>query len=293
MTRYGCHGCMGDNVIIKYADMREEIKKLRKEGLPPGQRTGWPTVDKFFRPERGYFCVITGIPGHGKSEFMDGLICNTTLLHQWRWAIFSPENYPTALHFNKLAEKFIGAPQKETPDADYKMAIDIIDQYMTWLYPPDGDVTLTQLLEQVLIIKNTYGCDAFVLDPWNEIDHSRPDGMTETEYIDMSLRRFRRFCRENELFGAIVAHPTKMQPLRDGTMPPVNLWSISGSAAWRNKADYGLVVRRDDMQKNEPVLSVQKIKQKNFGRVGEVQLYYDYRSGRIKDDLHAPFGMPV
>jgi twinkle protein len=280
-------------MIIKYADIRDSVMRLRKEGLPPGHSTGWDEVDNHFRPEPGYFCVITGIPGHGKSEFMDALIVNTMWMYGWQWAIFSPENYPTALHFNKLAEKFIGAPQAEAPDKDYKMAAEMIDEYATFIYPPEGaEVTLEELLETVKTIKDTYGAKAFILDPWNEIDHSRPSGMTETEYIDRSLRHFRRFCREEKMFGVIVAHPTKMSPLKDGSMPPVNLWSISGSAAWRNKADYGLVVRRDDMTKNEPTLSVQKIKQKNFGKVGEVQMYYDYRSGRMKDRLQDKFKLP-
>jgi twinkle protein len=237
--------------------------------------------------------VITGVPGHGKSEFNDCVIVNMIWLHEWRWAIYSPENYPTALHFNKLAEKFIGKPQSEATDKDYQIATEIIDEHVTWIYPDnEDDVTLPELLQTVKQIKEAYGLDAFVFDPWNEIDHRRPNGMTETEYIDDALRKFRRFCREQDLFGIIIAHPTKMQPLRDGSMPQLSLWSISGSAAWRNKADFGLIVRREDMQKNEPILSVQKIKQKNFGKVGEIQLYYDFKSGRMKDRLSSPWEMP-
>ncbi len=83
-----------------------------------------------------------------------------------------------------------------------------------------------------------------------------------------------------------------MPPNRDGSPPQLNLWSISGSAAWRNKADYGLIIRRDDMSKNEPILSVQKIKQKSLGKVGEIQLYYNYQNGLMKDHLNGEWEMP-
>lgn len=277
-------------MIQKYADLMEDLKTIRTVGLPPGMSTGWARVNDHFRPQKGYFCVLTGIPGHGKSEFFDCLMVNTIWLHQWRWAIFSPENYPTALHFIKLGEKFMGKKHSEATDSDYKGACKIIDEYATWIYPEQEDISLDEILETVKQVKDTYGLDAFVLDPWNEI--TRPRGISETDYIEEALRKFRRFCRENELFGTIIAHPTKMQPNRDGKMPAINLWSISGSAHWRNKADYGLVVHREDMTKNEPTLDVQKIKQKNFGRVGKVQLYYDYKSGLMKDDLHGNFELP-
>jgi len=277
-------------MIQKYADLMDDLNTIRTVGLPQGVSTGWHDVDKHFRPQKGYFCVATGIPGHGKSEFYDCLIANTIWLHQWRWAIFSPENYPTALHFIKLCEKFLGMSHKDAKDADYKSVTKVIDEYATWIYPDQEDITLDEILDTVKTVKDTYGLDAFVLDPWNEI--TRPRGISETDYIEEALRKFRRFCRENELFGTIIAHPTKMQPNRDGKMPSINLWSISGSAHWRNKADYGLVIHREDMQKNEPTLDVQKIKQKNFGRVGKIQMYYDYKSGLMKDDLHAKFGLP-
>lgn len=278
-------------MIYKYSDFRSEVLDYRNNGLPTGYSTGWDEVDKHFRPQLGMMVVLTGIPGHGKSEFWDCYMANTVWLHEWRWCVFSPENYPLAIHFNKLAEKFLGCSQKDASDADYKMATQMIDEYFTWLYPPDDGCTLDEILENVKKVKDTFGCNAFVLDPWNEISHLRPPAMTETEYISQSLTRFRRFCRAENLLGCIVAHPTKTSPDKDGKIR-INLWSISGSAAWRNKADFGLVVVREDMSKNEPVLQVQKVKQKNYGKIGDVPMMYDVASGRMKDSPLKKYGMP-
>lgn len=275
--------------MIKLHDIQNGLNRLRKEGLPPGYKTGWPTIDQHFRPELGYMAILTGVPGHGKSEWWDCLMCNTVSLHKWRWVIFSPENYPIELHWNKLAEKFIGRPQAEASDLEYNQASQIIDEYFTWLYPPEDKVTLDDLLYQVKLTKDTYGANAFVFDPWNEIDHKRPAGLSETEYISQSLSKVRRFCRENNMLGCIVAHPTKLQKDKDGKYPTPGPWDISGSAHWRNKADFCITVHREDMTKNEPKVFIQKVKQKNFGKVGEIQMYYDYKSGLMKDDMYAQY----
>jgi twinkle protein len=95
-------------MIQTYKDLEEDLELIRTVGLPQGFDLGWEKVKEHFRPMPGYFLVMTGIPGHGKSEFCDCMIVNTILMHKWKWAIFSPENYPTALHFNKLTDKILG-----------------------------------------------------------------------------------------------------------------------------------------------------------------------------------------
>ena len=39
----------------------------------------------------GKFMVVTGIPGHGKSEWSDGLVLNLAKLHGWRICVCSTE----------------------------------------------------------------------------------------------------------------------------------------------------------------------------------------------------------
>jgi twinkle protein len=65
-------------------------------------------MDMHLKFQEGYLTTITGIPGHGKSEFLDFVICKLNVLHDWKVALYSPENHPLHLHFAKLAEKIIG-----------------------------------------------------------------------------------------------------------------------------------------------------------------------------------------
>ena len=78
----------------------------------------------------------------------------------------------------------------------------------------------------------------------------------------------------------LVAHPRKMQTDKETkkiTMP--NLYDINGSANFYNKSDYGIVVYRD-YEKNVTTVSVQKVKFKHLGEGGDVNLTYNYHSGR-------------
>jgi twinkle protein len=107
--------------------------------------------------------------------------------------------------------------------------------------------------------------------------------MSETEFIGKCLRKSRKFARKNDIHLFIIAHPTKLLKNKDGEYPIPELWDVSGSAHWRNKADNGICVHRD-YEKNETVIYVQKIKFKYCGKQGECILKYDLKSGRYYED---------
>lgn len=78
--------------------------------MPRGADTGWPLLDRHYSVRPGEWTLVTGIPGHGKSEFLDAMTINLAARHGWRFGIFSPENQPFSLHLAKLAEKYTGNP---------------------------------------------------------------------------------------------------------------------------------------------------------------------------------------
>ena len=90
-------------MIVSPADLVDELSDYYHNGLPPGDRTGWESIDKHYTVYPGQFTVLTGIPSHGKSEWLDALMVN--LSKTWQFCIFSPENYPHAIHISKLLEK--------------------------------------------------------------------------------------------------------------------------------------------------------------------------------------------
>ncbi len=272
-------------MILKLEHYAEELGEINRNGLPQGMFCGWQSLSQFYRPNVGYMTVVTGIPGHGKSEMVDAIMVNLAHLHGWKFAIYSPENYPIALHAIKLVEKYIGLSHGEMSTNIRQDAHEWIDEHFSFIYPNDDQSTLPRILEFIEEVRTTTGCQGFVIDPWNEIDHRRPDALSETEYISQSLTKVRRFAREKEVHAWLVAHPTKLKKNEKESYDPPTPYDISGSSHWRNKADFCLTVHRDDFAKTKARLLIQKVKQKNFGRVGETSFDYDYKSGRYSEDM--------
>jgi hypothetical protein len=72
-------------------------------------------VDEFYTVAPGQWTVITGVPGSGKSEWLDALLVNLAESEQWEFALYSPENFPTVTHLIKLVEKHERMPFGEGP----------------------------------------------------------------------------------------------------------------------------------------------------------------------------------
>jgi twinkle protein len=126
-----------------------------------------------------------------------------------------------------------------------------------------------------------------VVDPWNELDHQRPAGLTETEYISQSLTKIRYFARKHGVHVWVVAHPAKLEKDGKGNYPVVRPYDISGSAHWYNKADNCISVWRNLQETKDPVqVHVQKIRFKSIGRIGRVLFDYDITTGRYKESLN-------
>jgi twinkle protein len=79
-------------MIVKPKDLIVQVTALYNGKLEKGVSTGWPSVDEFFTVKESEFTVVTGMPSHGKSEWLDALAVNLVMKHNYRIAIFSPEN---------------------------------------------------------------------------------------------------------------------------------------------------------------------------------------------------------
>lgn len=270
--------------IFSVEDIYESIIGLYEDGAAKGKLTGWASVDPFYTVREGEWTVITGIPGHGKSEWLDALMVNLARNHDWKFSICSPENQPLQLHFSKISEKFSGKPfhRGSTPRMDYDdlgRCVDWVNGHFSFILPEEPTLDCVLELARVEVFRR--GIKGLVIDPWNELDHSRPSGLTETEYISQSLSKIRRFARSNQVHVWVVAHPTKLIKDKSGKYPIPTPYDISGSAHWRNKADNAITVWREiGIQTKEVQVHVQKVRFKQVGKAGAASLQYDTVTGR-------------
>jgi twinkle protein len=142
-------------------------------------------------------------------------------------------------------------------------------------------------LDSVLVIAKQLvrrkGVRGIVIDPWNDIEHSRPIHMSETEYVSQALSKILRFAKTNGVHVWIVAHPTKLLKDKNGKYPVPTPYDISGSANWRNKSDNCVTVWRDldpQAHSKDVEIHVQKIRHKIVGHLGMATLEYERHTGR-------------
>ena len=262
-------------------DIERDILDFYNNGLPSGAGIGMQEMDMHLKFQPGYLTTITGIPGHGKSEFLDFLLCRLNVSHGWKTALYSPENHPLELHFSKFAEKIIGKPfegsNRLTPLDLQKMINYHAENF--FFINPENDFKLETILDAVRQLVRKKGINAFVIDAWNKLDHQYANN--ETKYISEQLDKITKFCEINKVHCFLVAHPTKIQKSKDDSdlyeIP--NLYNISGSANFYNKTANGITVYRN-FKTLMTEIYIQKVKFKHWGQTGCVQLSWDKSNGR-------------
>jgi len=262
-------------------NLQTELRDYFNNGIQCGLKLDVHEIDQFITWETGRIAIVTGIPGSGKSEFIDYVVARLNLLFGWKAAFFTPENYPLKYHYAKMFEKFIGKKftKEKASDIEYDIAYEHIKENMFWILNED-DLTIDKILENAKHLIKTKGIKTLVIDPYNKIDHQFTRSVTETQYISKFLDKLIMFGKLNDILIILIAHPKKMER---GMIP--SLYDISGSANFYNKADYGFTVHRqfdeNNLMTNEVEVHFQKIKFKNLGSQGVSQLKYNYNNGRF------------
>lgn len=269
--------------VFAVEDLSDRVRHLYEHGWERGVSTGWDEVDQFYTVRPGELSVVTGMPNSGKSNWLDALLVNLAQMHGWRFALFSPENQPLEDHMARMMEKWARVPFSEGPSPrmdreSLKLAMEWVGQHFSWILPDDdAEWTIATVLDRAKALVFRKGIRGLVIDPWNELEHAPPAGVTETIYTGQVLKHVRQFARRHGVHVWIVAHPQKLYRDKEtGNYPVPSLYDISGSANWRNKADCGIVVWRDFANAQTPVeIHVQKIRFRQVGKLGMAKLAYE------------------
>jgi len=241
--------------------------------------TGFPLFDQIYKVMPGTFNLVTGVPNHGKSNFMDQLAINMAKNHNWKFAIFSPE-HSTANHIRRLSEKVVSKPFDVGPNErmvedELHQAMEFLDDRFFFIESHDRIPSIDWLLSKARGAILRHGVRGIIVDPYNEIDASREGGKREDEHIRDLISACKQFVRRHEIAMWMVAHPAKMQRQPDGIIPPPTLYDVSGSAHWNNMTDVGLVVHRD-FEKNETRVITRKVREQGlYGSIGEAFFRYN------------------
>ena len=228
----------------------DAVKELYLSGPGSGESTGYADVDEIYTITGGQVTIVTGIPGSGKSEFIDQLMYNLAENLHWKFGICSFEN-PPAFHIPKLAEKYIQKPFFEGPSQrmsalERDSAMGWVNNHFVFMDHSDGEpATIENILDRGAAAVLRLGIRGLVIDPFNYIDISQEKD-SETNVISNMITKVRAFAISHDVHVWFIAHPLKLRAT-DGSGIPV--------PTGYDKADFGMTVVRPWM--HSPVVADQ------------------------------------
>jgi twinkle protein len=251
---------------------------------PQTLSTGWGRLDLGnLQPNQcglmlttGLFMVVLGKPGSGKSTWTLQLAYQMARRHGWNVGLGSFEVLPVPYVRDILRCHFLEAGRDEWTPFRTRAADDFIQRKFTFFHIDarldDSEQSLEWLLEKAEEAVIRDGIKMLIIDPWNELEHSRRRDETETQYTARAIRALKKFAMAYDVLVCVVVHPTKSGG--DKPQGDLSLYDADGSAHWVNKPDIGLVIERDDAS-SQCIVHGRKFRFSFLGRKGSTSFVYD------------------
>lgn len=274
--------------VIFGEDVKDKALHIYDHGYERLLGIGNDLIDDYYKPKEGELTLLSGIGNYGKSTWLMWYLLMRSMLHDERFALFSPESNPAEEFYHDCVEILLsanctpynpnGSPNDYRPTKNsYEQAYDWISKRIFFVYPKDVSPTPEYIKERFLelIIKEKIkGC---VIDPFNQLANDY--GARSDKYLEFLLSDFHRFAQINNQYFIIVAHPKLMRKDADGNYPCPDVMDIADGAMWNNKMDNILVYHRPYHQKDPSStlceVHTKKIRrQKTVGKKGIIELDY-------------------
>jgi twinkle protein len=274
------YGRKGVEAAVKRASWMKVSGVGKMEDLPPPafiEAIPCPVegMAELYKLRLGDFTVITGIPGMGKTTFANELAASMAIRHGWNIGVASFEQSPRYDFEPWLHSHYHGRPAHMLTPEERDTAAKWVHKHFTLITPTeDEDIDLLWLKERIEVLALRHDCKLVIIDPWNELDHIHPRELSQTEYTGFAIRQLKKLATRLRIHLIVITHPAKMMRNKDGEYPVPSLYDIADSAHWRNKADMGIIVHRDDEQSSRIIVAKCRYWGK-IGKNGEAEVRYD------------------
>jgi len=287
-------------------DHKESLIHEYKFGKQKGLSTGYKTLDPYFNWMRGYTIAFNGFPSEGKTTFALNLAAISSVLYEFKWGIYSPENYPVKNIIDTLSEILIN----NTTDMEYKdrmsqkeleIVIDEhIDKYFYFIDSKDF-FSPEELIEKKKEMISRYGIVGFITDPWFSLNHKGQSKFGNVaDYIQDVLNKENYFTEKYNVIEMILHHPPTPDRKTGGDkeLSAPSPFQLVGGAMWFNRIKQMICIHRLNRMDNIETLTgfhVQKSKEQKLAglttpRNTPVIFNFDRRSNRYleSEDVSNP-----
>lgn len=229
-------------------------------GREKGQTTNNKYLDPYFKWMPGYTSVITGWPGHGKSQLFFELLLLRAAYDGKKSVVWPSENLPPKRFFQGLIHTLTGRPPDKS-QANYLSLVelgrakDFIREHFILLNPLTGmGYTPGHMLAYCERAIATYGgaekkkggIAHCMLDPWNKQDHTAKVKLGGDEgYLMHTVGLCTKWSVDTNQSLLLTAHPKRLDDMKFGQTRPVpDGATISGGQIWENMPHYIGAVHR-------------------------------------------------
>jgi twinkle protein len=271
------------------------IDRFRK-GVMLGETTRFGEFDDYFRWKKGDINVVIGYANAGKTTFWLQMMLTKSIYDGWKWAIFSPENYPANDFYDDLVEMYAGKWINEMTEEEYIDACLFLDLHFFYVYPEwEHDLESIHEKFRYLILKK--GVDGVLIDPFNQLDKTQKAYERDDQYISNTLKDVKRFALLNAVSYNIIMHPKSPTYNQDKSLPPADMYDIAGGAMTGNKSDQIISYYRPNFHtdKNDSTVHaiMQKVKRKRTGgKLGTFEMRLNWKTKRYEDMFGTTFCDP-
>lgn len=278
---------ISDADIYDLSEHKEDILDIMMGNYDRGYEVGMGGLtDGIFHPtSEGGLIILTGRPNSGKTDFLNCLMAHLMYHNQKRVAFFSFEKPIKGKHVREIArialgvrntENMDGAESPEEARLENQRVLDFLSEHMvdfdTKTRLPDSNYIIGMM--EAMMNRKKQKIDYLVIDPYVFINMTE-GGSRATEKVRLMLTKLQAWSRTRHIWTVVVAHPRIQYKDGHEAFPPLDIYSVAGSAQWANLADFLLTVNRiskPEEGKMFTIVEMLKVRDQEFCHPGKV--YY-------------------
>lgn len=280
---------ISDADIYDLSEHKEDILDIMMGNYDRGYEVGMGGLtDGIFHPtSEGGLIILTGRPNSGKTDFLNCLMAHLMYHNQKRVAFFSFEKPIKGKHVREIARIALGVRNTENMDGaespkearlENQRVLDYLSEHMvdfdTKTRLPDSNYIIGMM--EAMMNRKKQKIDYLVIDPYVFINMTEGGSRaTETEKVRLMLTKLQAWSRTRHIWTVVVAHPRIQYKDGHEAFPPLDIYSVAGSAQWANLADFLLTVNRiskPEEGKMFTIVEMLKVRDQEFCHPGKV--YY-------------------
>lgn len=252
--------------VIQLNDVRNELIDFYRNGMPKGYQIGLSGFDEIFSTYTQQYVVVTGVPSHGKTHFVDQMAIGYNINYDWKVGYCSVESNPKVMHMDVICRKIFGSKfnhfDYDDNSKEWQQVTSHVNDNFFFIDYDDG-YDLERVLAKGAELVARKGIRCLVIDPFNKVRLKKSLQKNITEYTTDYLNEVDTFCRKHDCLVLLVAHPKKPQGISNKDYEP-GFYDIKGGGEFYDMSPHGICIYRD-FERDLVKVKVLKVKFSNLG----------------------------